>query len=112
MKEVWKPLPTVPIKEVDEYGACSSKSVINSLTIPNESKNGSIADNDDLAIAQLLQAEFDMEYDEQLKRLEQSRNKSKIVIHSSDSSSFFNILSIIFRLKNLRFTFKISTVSG
>lgn len=79
MKEVWKPLPAVPIKETDEYaGACSSKSVINSITIPNESQNGSIADNDDLAIAQLLQAEFDMEYDEALKRIEQRQNKSKI----------------------------------
>lgn len=83
VKEVWKPLPANIKEKTDEYGACSSKSesksIINSLTIPNESKNGSIADNDDLAIAQLLQAEFDMEYDEQLKRLEQSRNKSKIV---------------------------------
>lgn len=67
------PSQTAPTVETDEDGACSSKSVINSLSIPNvvESKT------DDSVIAQLLQAEFDLEFDEEIKRLEQSRNKSK-----------------------------------
>lgn len=33
---------------------------------------------DDLAIAQILQTEYDKEFDEQLKKLEHSRNKSNI----------------------------------
>lgn len=77
-KEVWNPLAN-PIIETDEYGACSSKSVINSATIPNEASSSRISEADDRAIAQLLQAEFDLEFDEELKKIEQSRNKSNIV---------------------------------
>lgn len=32
---------------------------------------------DDKRIAELLQAEFDLEYDEEIRRIEASRNKSK-----------------------------------
>ena len=43
-------------------------------------------ESDDLAIARALQAEFDLEYDEELKKIEQSRNKSKIVKFAVRSS--------------------------
>lgn len=74
------PKATVPI-ETDEWGACSSKSVINSMTIPNvrNDSTSTTTEQDDLAIAQLLQAEYDLEFDEEIKKLEQSRNKSNIV---------------------------------
>ena len=77
-KEVWNPLAGDPIIETDEYGACSSKSVINSVLIPNEASS-SRSEADDHAIAQLLQAEFDLEFDEELRKIEHSRNKSNIV---------------------------------
>lgn len=81
MNQPWKPLPAEPkpVPETDEYGACSSKSLIHSITLPNEPISRSTSEMDDAAIAQLLQAEFDLEFDEELKKLEQSRNKSKIV---------------------------------
>lgn len=81
MKKVWKePNPPKPVIETDEYGACSSKSVINSMMLPNETPSrSSTTEMDDAAIAQLMQAEFDREFDEELKKIEQSRNKSKIV---------------------------------
>lgn len=49
--------------------ACSSKTV---TCIENLQKE----EMDDRQIAELLQAEFDLEYDEELKRLENARNKS------------------------------------
>lgn len=81
MKEVWKdPNPPVAVLETDEYGACSSKSIIHSVMLPNEtSSRSSTAEIDDRAIAQLMQAEFDREFDEELKKIEHSRNKSNIV---------------------------------
>lgn len=78
VKEVWKPLPKEQVVETDEYGACSSKNVINSITIPNDNISSTASVADDQVIAQLLQAEFDLEFDEEIKRLEQSRNKSNI----------------------------------
>lgn len=71
-------MPKPQVIETDEYGACSSKNVINSLTIPNDNLSSTASVVDDQAIAQLLQAEFDLEFDEEIKRLEQSRNKSNI----------------------------------
>lgn len=50
--------------------------------VPCSSKTATYIDNlqkeemDDRQIAELLQAEFDLEYDEELKRLENARNKS------------------------------------
>lgn len=78
MKEVWQQMPKIPVVETDERGACSSKSIINSVTIPNDNNSSSASVVDDLTIAQLLQAEYDLEFDEEIKRLEQSRNKSNI----------------------------------
>jgi hypothetical protein len=82
-EEVWKKPSTtkaekkIEATETDENGACCSKNVIDSvktssqsITIPQST--------DDEVIAQLLQAEFDIEFDEELKRLEQSRNKSEL----------------------------------
>jgi hypothetical protein len=57
---------------------CSSKTadLLDSIMLPND--NQSVAsDMDDKKIAELLQAEYDLEYDEELKRLENSRNKSE-----------------------------------
>jgi hypothetical protein len=77
---VWKdPNPPAPVVETDEYGACSSKSVINSLMLQDETPSrSSTTERDDLAIAQLMQAEFDKEFDEELKKIEHKRNKSNI----------------------------------
>lgn len=73
MKEVWKK----PVIETDENGACSSKSLIHSITLPNEPTTSNTPEVlDDAVIAQLLQAEFDLEFDEEIKRLENNRNKS------------------------------------
>lgn len=79
-KEVWNPLANEPViePETDEYGACSSKSLINSATIPNEATSSRTSEADDHAIAQLLQAEFDLEFDEAMKRIEKRQNKSNI----------------------------------
>lgn len=89
VKQVWKKPEVV---ETDEYGACSSKSdcstsrsassiksVIQSINLPNEPTLSNVTPEvlDDAVIAQLLQAEFDLEFDTELKRLESSRNKSK-----------------------------------
>jgi len=62
---------------VHDYGATSSKTadVMDSIFIPNDPVKSDV--QDDKAIAQLLQAEFDLEYDEELKRLEQNKNKSE-----------------------------------
>lgn len=49
------------------------------MQIPNDDNSSSSTVMDDLVIAQLLQAEYDLEFDEEIKRLEQSRNKSNIV---------------------------------
>lgn len=81
LKEAWKPLPADPVIETDENGACCSKSVINSVTIPNVSNsisNSSTTELDDAAIAQILQAEYDLEFDGELKKIEQNRNKSNV----------------------------------
>lgn len=52
--------------------------------VPCSSKTATFIENlnkdeldDDRQIAELLQAEFDLEYDEEIKRLENARNKSK-----------------------------------
>lgn len=79
LKEAWKPLPADPVIETDEYGACSSKSVMNSVLIPNVSNSNSTTELDDAAIAQILQAEYDLEFDGELKKIEQNRNKSNVV---------------------------------
>lgn len=85
VKEVWNPLPApraaAPVYETDEWGACSSKSVINSAMIPNvrTESTSTTTEQDDLAIAQVLQAEYDLEFDAEIRKLEQSRNKSNIV---------------------------------
>lgn len=52
----------------------SSSSVINSLNIPNEVTAA------DEVIATLMQAEFDLEFDEELKRIERAKNKGEWVI--------------------------------
>lgn len=51
----------------------SSSSVINSLNIPNEVTAA------DEVIATLMQAEFDLEFDEELKRIERAKNKGECV---------------------------------
>lgn len=76
-EEVWKkPATSWEATETDENGACCSKNIIQKpeKSIP---KNLTTSVDDDEVIAQLLQAEFDLEFDEDLKRLEQSRNKSE-----------------------------------
>lgn len=83
LESSWKEVAKDPVIETDEDGACCSKSIINSATIPNVSNSNSAHEitsvADDEAIAQLLQAEFDLEFDEELKKLEHQRNKSNIV---------------------------------
>lgn len=82
LESSWKEVTKDPVVETDEYGACCSKSVINSTTIPNVSNSNSAHEitsvADDEAIAQLLQAEFDLEFDDELRKLEHQRNKSNI----------------------------------
>lgn len=58
---------------------CSSKTAdfLDSIMIPNDNESTG-TEMDDKKIAELLQAEFDMEYDEEVKRVENSRNKSKL----------------------------------
>ena len=58
--------------------SCSSKTadLLDSLTLQDETILSPTIE-DDKRIAELLQAEFDLEYDEEIKRLEASRNKSK-----------------------------------
>lgn len=101
VKETWKPLPVAQPIETDIYGACSSKSVINSLTLPNDNNSSTTSVVDDLAIAQLLQAEYDLEFDGEIKRLEQSRNKSEIVKYFDYDSSKLN--NSYFRLEDFHF---------
>jgi hypothetical protein len=59
-------------------GPCSSKTadLLDSITLPNDN-HSSIVGDDDRMIAELLQAEFDLEHDEEIKRVETSRNKSE-----------------------------------
>lgn len=66
------PTPTSTGVKKNE-AACSSKTAdfIDSLMLQDETLD------DDRRIAELLQAEFDLEYDEEIKRLENSKNKSK-----------------------------------
>lgn len=71
MKSSWKSSKL----ETDETGACCSKNVVQANKIPAKLTTSV---EDDEAIAQLLQAEFDLEFDEDLKRLEHSRNKSEL----------------------------------
>lgn len=60
---------------------CSSNAnyLINSIDLPNDNQSESTMNNemDDQKIAELLQAEFDLEYDEELKRIEKAKNKSE-----------------------------------
>lgn len=67
-----------PVNNVKCEAACSSKTAdfIDSLMLQGETKSNTSYE-DDLRIAELLQAEFDREYDEEIKRIENSRNKSK-----------------------------------
>lgn len=72
------PLNSVQIKKQEPKvskieAACSSKTAdfIDSLMLEDETCD------DDRRIAELLQAEFDLEHDEEIKRLEKNRNKSK-----------------------------------
>lgn len=72
---------TVSESESENVAACSHKiesqvsssSVINSLNIPNEVTAA------DEVIATLMQAEFDLEFDEELKRIERAKNKGECV---------------------------------
>ncbi|KAG5674961.1 hypothetical protein PVAND_004905 [Polypedilum vanderplanki] len=59
---------------------CSSKTAdfIDSCDIPNENKS-SLNGDDDRLIAELLQAEFDLEHDEEIKRIEEKQNKNSKV---------------------------------
>lgn len=76
-EEAWKTTTNkIEALETDEVGACCSKNLIDSVTITTSEAITIPTSNDDAVIAQLLQAEFDIEFDEELKRLEQSRNKS------------------------------------
>lgn len=73
-----KPKVAEPVKKVEKYeGPCSSKmsDLLDSLTLQDETILTPTIE-DDKTIAELLQAEFDLEYDEEIKRLEASRNKS------------------------------------
>lgn len=68
--------------KVQYDGPCSSKTadLIESITIPNDNQS-SLTSEDDRVIAELLQAEFDLEHDEEIKREENFRNKnSKISV--------------------------------
>jgi hypothetical protein len=60
--------------------ACSSKTAdyLDTMFNANDNHESSKDALDDKKIAELLQAEFDLEYDEELKRIENNRNKSKI----------------------------------
>lgn len=74
-----KPKVAEPVKKVETYeGPCSTKmsDLLDSLTLQDETILTPTIE-DDKTIAELLQAEFDLEYDEEIKRLEASRNKSK-----------------------------------
>lgn len=80
LKTSWKS-KKIDATETDETGACCSKNLIQTSSIP---KQLTTSVDDDEVIAQLLQAEFDLEFDEDLKRLEHSRNKnSKISVSLS-----------------------------
>jgi hypothetical protein len=72
VKEVWK---KPKVSESDD--ACSSsKNIIQSINLSNEACMTPTPEVlDDAVIAQLLQAEFDLEFDEEIKRLEKTRNK-------------------------------------
>ena len=67
------------VSESEDVAGCSRKiesqvsssSVINSLNIPNEVTAA------DEVIASLMQAEFDLEFDEELKRIERAKNKGE-----------------------------------
>ncbi|XP_070499172.1 serine/threonine-protein kinase RIO3 [Chironomus tepperi] len=76
-----KPKVVEPVKKVVKCeSACSSKTadLLDSLTLQDETILTPTLD-DDKKIAELLQAEFDLEYDEEIKRLEASRNKNSKV---------------------------------
>jgi hypothetical protein len=95
-----KPKVQEPVKKVIkcEPVSCSSKTadLLDSLTLQDETVLTPTLE-DDARIAELLQAEFDLEYDEEIKRLEASRNKSK------EQTLNFIILCqlILFQLWNL-----------
>lgn len=78
----WKTAKVEDKIDNDENGACCSRNVTHPVTI--SSKPTIPPSTDDEVIAQLLQAEFDIEFDEELKRLEQSRNKSELLLLSID----------------------------
>lgn len=63
------------VSQATNVSACSSKTAdfIDSLMLQDETISTC---DDDKRIAELLQAEFDLEYDEEIKKLEKSRNKS------------------------------------
>lgn len=71
----------VPENECESFAGCSRKiesqvsssSVINSLNIPNE-----VTAADEI-IATLMQAEFDLEFDEESRRIERAKNKGECV---------------------------------
>lgn len=113
LESSWKEVAKDPVVETDEYGACCSKSVINSNTIPNVSNSNSAHEitsvADDEAIAQLLQAEFDLEFDDELRKLEHQRNKSNIAKFFSMNHAL-NRSFLLFRLENLGVAGKIPTV--
>lgn len=76
VKEVWKK-PKVSESD-DACSSSSSKNIIQSINLPNEACMTPTPEVlDDAVIAQLLQAEFDLEFDEEIKRLEKTRNKGR-----------------------------------
>ncbi|KAL7051170.1 hypothetical protein ACKWTF_004364 [Chironomus riparius] len=75
-----KPKVEDPVKKVVNYGPISSSTAdfLDSLTLQDETVKSPPIE-DDKTIAELLQAQFDLEYDEEIKRLEASRNKNSKV---------------------------------
>jgi hypothetical protein len=78
---------------------CSSKTATKIESLQKE-------DMDDREIALLLQAEFDLEYDEELKRLENARNKSNKILFINNKLFIIN-----FRLKGFCISGKVSNLS-
>jgi hypothetical protein len=68
--------------QIQHDGPCSSKTAdfFDSLALPNDNQSSINGGEDDRMIAELLQAEFDKEFDEEVKRVEASRNKSESAI--------------------------------
>lgn len=75
-----EPSQAIATTIIDHPCSSSTANYLESIDLPNDNHSivgGTKNELDDRKIAELLQSEFDLEYDEEVKRLENARNKSE-----------------------------------